>query len=79
MAMLKKTITISEELYKETRIVSPNFSTVVQEALETYLHQQRVEFAIKSFGEWDKRSKKSVDIVNKLRKEDTRRNAKSSD
>lgn len=67
MGMLKKTISIPEELYNEAQIISPNFSTIVQDALETYLSQQKVENAIQSFGSWEQRDRKSVEIVNELR------------
>jgi post-segregation antitoxin (ccd killing protein) len=69
MGLTKKSITISEELFKEAQTVSENFSALVAEALRTYLEKQKIQKALESFGSWEDRKKKSVDMVNEMRSE----------
>jgi len=72
MGAVKKSVYISEELLKEANAVNSNFSAVVEMALVDYIHKQRVQKALKSFGCWADRAESSVDIVNNLRREDDR-------
>ncbi|NCO68634.1 MAG: hypothetical protein COY75_08055 [Nitrospirae bacterium CG_4_10_14_0_8_um_filter_41_23] len=72
---VKTSINIPNEIYNEAKRLSDNFSQTVAEALKEYLRKRKVEKAITSFGKWEKRDKSSVEIVNKLRKEDSRRYA----
>lgn len=70
MHAIKKTISVSENLVKESKTIDSNFSAVVEAALIDYLHHHKRQKAIESFGKWQEREKNSVDIVNELRKED---------
>ncbi len=70
MALIKTSITIPEEVYKGVKKVSKNFSAAVTEALIGYLKKQRVRKASTSFGRWEKGPKKSVEIVNRMRREE---------
>ena len=79
MSVIKKTISIDEDLLEQSKAVSKNFSALVNDALQFYLKQNRVKKAIKSFGQWESRSDDSVTIVNQLREEGARRYAKRSD
>ncbi len=79
MSVIKKTISIDEDLIEQSKKISKNFSAIVNEALQFYLKQGRIKKAIKSFGQWDSRSEDSVTIVNQLREERTRHYAKRSD
>lgn len=79
MAAVKKTISISEELFVEATTVSKNFSTVVSIALEEYINKLHVKKAMNSFGSWEKRKEDSVEIANQLREEKGRNYAKRSD
>mgnify|MGYP001098705580 CR=1 FL=1 len=72
---VKTSINIPNEIYKEAKKLSDNFSQTVTEALKEYLRKRKVEKAIASFGKWGERDKSSVEIVNKLRKEGSRRYA----
>ncbi len=72
---VKTSINIPEDIFNEAKKVSGNFSSLVAEALKEYLRRKKVEKAISSFGKWEKRKKKSTDIVNEMRKEDSRRYA----
>ncbi|MEW6418625.1 MAG: type II toxin-antitoxin system CcdA family antitoxin [Nitrospirota bacterium] len=72
---VKTSINIPDEIYNEAKRLSDNFSQTVAEALKEYLRKRKVEKAITSFGKWKKRDKSSVEIVNELRKEDSRRYA----
>ena len=69
MSIIKKTISIEEDLLEQSKAVSKNFSAVVNEALRCYLKQNRIKKAIKSFGQWAPRKNDSVTIVNQLREE----------
>ena len=72
---VKTSVNIPNEIYNEAKKLSENFSHTVAEALKEYLRKRKVEKAINSFGKWGKRDKSSVEIVNKLRKEGSRRYA----
>ncbi|OGT43465.1 MAG: hypothetical protein A3F42_08160 [Gammaproteobacteria bacterium RIFCSPHIGHO2_12_FULL_37_34] len=72
MRAVKKTVSIPEELVKEARLITSNFSAIVEVALVAYLHHYRVQKATESFGKWKERKNSSVDLVNKLRQEDKR-------
>ncbi len=78
MSIIKKTISIDEDLLEQSKAFSKNFSAIVNEALQLYLAQRRIKKAMKSFGQWEKRSEDSVDIVNQMREEGTRNYAKRS-
>ncbi len=75
MSLVKTSITIPDDILSEAKKVSDNFSSLVAEALREYLRRKKIEKAISSFGKWKDRDKNSVEIVNKLRKEDKRRYA----
>ena len=72
MGLIKTSITIPEEVYRVVKKSSKNFSAAATEALEDYLKKKKVQKAIASFGSWERRPKKSVDIVNDLRSEEGR-------
>jgi hypothetical protein len=69
MGLTKKSITISEDLLEEAKGVSKNFSALVADALRAYLEQRKIQKAMESFGSWEDRDKKSVDLVNEMRSE----------
>lgn len=73
MKIVKKTISLPEELFEEARGLSGNFSGLVEIALREYLHRSRVAKALESFGQWQPRKEDSAAIVNDLRKEESRR------
>ena len=72
MSLIKTSITIPQEVYKGVKKVSRNFSAAATEALIDYLKKERVQKATASFGSWEKRPKKSVEIVNQMRSEEDR-------
>ncbi|MBI4691136.1 MAG: type II toxin-antitoxin system CcdA family antitoxin [Nitrospirae bacterium] len=76
--MVKTSVTIPDDVYKEARRQSENFSLLVSEALKEYLRMKKVDRARASFGKWGKRGKASIDIVKEIRKEDGRRYADRS-
>ncbi|MCX8026599.1 MAG: type II toxin-antitoxin system CcdA family antitoxin [Thermodesulfovibrionales bacterium] len=67
--MIKTSITISEDIYKEAKEVSNNFSLLVSEALREYLKARKINKAKSSFGKWSKRDASSVEIVDSIRKD----------
>ena len=76
--MVKTSVTIPDDVYKEAKRQSENFSLLVSEALKEYLRLRKVEKAMAAFGKWEKRDKASVDIVKGIRKEEGRRYADRS-
>ncbi|MBI4683901.1 MAG: type II toxin-antitoxin system CcdA family antitoxin [Nitrospirae bacterium] len=76
--MVKTSVTISDDVYKEAKRQSENFSLLVSKALKEYLRMKKVDKARASFGRWGKRGKASVDIVKEIRKEEGRRYADRS-
>ena len=72
MSLIKTSITIPEDVYKGVKKVSKNFSAAATEALIDFLKKERVRKATASFGSWEKRPKKSVEMVDEMRKEEGR-------
>ncbi len=58
MAVVRKTVSLPEELYKEVASEREGFSEIVRKALEEYLREQKEEKAdffvgeIKGLGHW---------------------------
>ena len=69
MHLTKTSITLPDDLLKEARSISKNFSSLVTDALREYLRQRKVQKAMESFGSWEKREESSAGIVNELRKD----------
>lgn len=72
---MKTSVTIPDDVYKEAKKQTDNFSLLVSEALKEFLRMKKVEKAKSSFGKWTKRDKASVNIVKDLRKEEGRKYA----
>jgi post-segregation antitoxin (ccd killing protein) len=72
MSAIKKTVSIDKNIAEEASALNSNFSAVVEAALVEYIHHHRVQKATHSFGKWEERKESSVDIVNDLRREDSR-------
>ena len=70
--MIKTSITIPDDLFKEAKEFSDNFSALVTESIRDYMRKKKVEKALNSFGKWGERNEDSVDIVNELRSEKER-------
>ena len=75
---MKTSITIPDDIYEKAKKLSDNFSLVVTKALQEYMRLQAVEKARKSFGKWKDRDKDSIDIVNEIRADRSRRYADRS-
>ncbi|WP_029523200.1 type II toxin-antitoxin system CcdA family antitoxin [Persephonella sp. KM09-Lau-8] len=73
MSVIKKTISIPEDVYKEAREFSENFSQIVKEALEDYLKKKKKEKILSMAGslkDWE--IKEGLEYENKAREEDIR-------
>jgi predicted CopG family antitoxin len=73
MSVIKKTISISEDIYKEIQEIenSKNFSKVVQKALKEYLEKRKKEKIMSFAGvlkDWEIEDGK--EFVDKIRRED---------
>jgi predicted CopG family antitoxin len=73
--MVKTSITIPDDIYREAKKLSDNFSLLASEAIKEYIRMKKVEKAKASFGKWGKRDKTSIEIVKDLRKEEARKYA----
>jgi len=76
--MTKTSITIPDDIYKQAKAETDNFSALVAMALEGYMRTKQIEKAKASFGKWQERNKPSVEIVNALRVEERRNDARHS-
>ncbi len=74
MSLIKISKAIPDEVYQVVKKLSKNFSAAATEALIDYLKKERTQRAAASFGSWEKRSKKIVEIVNEMRSENARHN-----
>ena len=72
MHLTKTSITLPDDLLKEAKAVSKNFSAMVSDALREHLRRKKIEKAMESFGAWENREETSVEIVDNLRKEEGR-------
>jgi len=73
MNVIKKTVSIPEDIYKEAREFSENFSQIVKEALEDYLKKKKKEKILSMAGslkDWE--IKEGLEYENKAREEDIR-------
>lgn len=77
--MIKTSISIPDDIYEKAKKATDNFSLLVSEALKEYLRKKNINKAVSSFGKWQKRDKDSVEIVNELRKEESRKYANRDD
>ncbi len=78
MSLIKTSVTIPDDIYKQAKEESGNLSELVTEALREHLRRKKVEKAARSFGSWEKREKSSIEIVNDLRQEEARKYADRS-
>ncbi len=69
---IKKTVVISSELWDEIQGLSDNFSALVETALREYLRRRKIEDAKKAFGSWT-RDRETLEIVEEIREDDSRR------
>ena len=70
MAVVRKTVSLPEELYKEVASEREGFSEIVRKALEEYLRNRKKEKLISLWGklkDWDIREGR--EFVHELRKE----------
>ena len=71
MSVVKKTVSIPEEIYKEAREISNNFSQIVKEALKEYLKKKKKEKILSMAGalkDWE--IKDGIEYEKKMREED---------
>ncbi len=71
MSVVKKTVSIPEEIYKEAREISNNFSQIVKEALKEYLKKKKKEKILSMAGalkDWE--IEDGIEYEKKMREED---------
>lgn len=66
---MKTSVQIPDEIYRQTKLLSDNFSYVVTQALKDFLKKSKTKKAVAAFGSWKDRDAESVELVNDLRKD----------
>lgn len=66
---MKTSVQIPDEIYRQTKLLSDNFSFVVTQALIDLLKKSKTKKGLKTFGSWESRDKCSADLVNEMRKD----------
>lgn len=66
---MKTSVQIPDEIYRETKLLSDNFSSIVTQALKDFLKKSKTKKALTAFGSWETRGKDSTELVNDLRKD----------
>ncbi|MBI5584101.1 MAG: hypothetical protein HY892_09775 [Deltaproteobacteria bacterium] len=66
---MKTSVQIPDEIYRQTKLLSDNFSFIVTQALKDFLKKSKTKKALAAFGSWEARDKDSVELVNDLRKD----------
>ena len=69
MPVVKKTVSIPEGLYKESKKLSNNFSKVISEALDEYIKKKRKEKLLSLAGALNN-GEDGKEFVDKIRNED---------
>ncbi len=69
MSVVKKTVSIPEDLYKESKKFSNNFSKVISEALDEYIKRRRKEKLLSLAGVLNN-GEDGKKFVDKIRNED---------
>ena len=69
MPVVKKTVSIPEDLYKESKKFSNNFSKVISEALDEYIKRKRKEKLLALAGALNN-NEDGKEFVDKIRSED---------
>jgi len=69
MPVVKKTVSIPEDLYKESKKFSNNFSKVISEALDEYIKRKRKEKLLALAGTLNN-NEDGKEFVEKIRNED---------
>ncbi len=69
MPVVKKTVSIPEDLYKESRKFSNNFSEVIREALDRYIKRNKKEKLLSLAGALNN-NEDGKEFVDRIRSED---------
>ena len=75
MPVVKKTVSIPEDLYKESKKISNNFSKVISEALGEYIKSRKKEKLLSLAGALNN-AEDGKGFVDKIRSEDLKREKK---
>ena len=70
MALVKKTVSLPEELYREAKSISDNFSEIVKEALSEYIKRKKIEKVLSTTGALKELKGTGIEYVDRMRKED---------
>ena len=69
MPVVKKTVSIPEDLYKESKKFSNNFSKVIREALDEYIKRRKKEKLLNFAGSLNN-TEDGKEFVDRMRRED---------
>jgi len=76
MAVVKKTVSISEDIYREAVGFSKNFSQIINQALKEFIKKKKREKLLSLAGSWEDFEEDGVEFVNRVREENKKASAR---
>lgn len=76
MAVVKKTVSISEDIYREAVGFSKNFSQTINQALKEFIKKKKREKLLSLAGSWEDFEEDGVEFVNRVREENKKVSAR---
>ncbi|AMM39908.1 protein containing DUF217 [Candidatus Desulfofervidus auxilii] len=76
MAVVKKTVSISEDIYREAVGFSKNFSQTINQALKEFIKKKKREKLLSLAGSWEDFEEDGVEFVNRIREENKKASAR---
>ena len=76
MAVVKKTVSISEDIYREAIGLSKNFSQTINQALKEFIKKKKREKLLSLAGSWEDFEEDGVEFVNRVREENKKASAR---
>ena len=76
MPVVRKTVSISEDIYKEAASLSNNFSKVVNEALKEFIKKHKRKNLLSLAGSWNNFKEDGTEFVDRIREDDKKTSEK---
>ena len=76
MPVVRKTVSISEDIYKKAASLSDNFSKVVNESLREFIKKNKRKNLLSLAGSWNNFKEDSVEFVDRIREDDKKSSEK---
>ena len=76
MSVVRKTVSISEDIYKEAVSLSDNFSKVVNESLKEFIEKNKRKNLLSLAGSWSNFKEDGIEFVDRIREDDKKTSEK---